>query len=42
LKEIRDSANKVIDTKNEIRGTSQGKKRPITAVVAGAKNLRTL
>ena len=53
LREIRDEANKVVEnTKSNKqfesltignRGTSQGsKKRPTTAVVAGAKNLRTL
>ena len=54
LKEIVESANKVVNNNqsqkqqdgtfmSNMRANSQGaKKRPTTAVVAGAKNLRTL
>lgn len=54
LREIRDQASKVVEhnqhnkqfdslTESHDRINSQGaKKRPTTAVVAGAKNLRTL
>ena len=39
MQEIMEEANKVVD--QNMRGT-HSKKRPITAVVAGAKNLRTM
>ena len=49
LQQIVDSANMIVESKNleyssgqGLRGNSLGKKRPITAVVAGAKNLKNL